>query len=68
MAAEAGVKLPHYTNTDNPIDFPKRKEIDCPRCGGKWYTDLGEQGLPYTCFHCCNGMSKCFADDGENAT
>jgi O-acetyl-ADP-ribose deacetylase (regulator of RNase III) len=23
MAAEAGVRLPHYTNTDNPIDFPK---------------------------------------------
>ena len=22
MAAEAGVVLPHYTNTDNPIDFP----------------------------------------------
>jgi len=22
MAAEAGVVLPHYTNTDNPVDFP----------------------------------------------
>jgi hypothetical protein len=22
MAAEAGVKLPHYTNTDSSIDFP----------------------------------------------
>jgi hypothetical protein len=23
LAQEAGVNLPHYTNTDNPIDFPK---------------------------------------------
>ena len=23
MAEEAGIKFPHYTNTDNPIDFPK---------------------------------------------
>jgi hypothetical protein len=22
LAAEIGVTLPHYTNTDNPIDFP----------------------------------------------
>jgi len=22
MAEEAGIKFPHYTNTDNPIDFP----------------------------------------------
>ena len=24
LAAEIGVELPHYTNTDNPIDFPVR--------------------------------------------
>jgi hypothetical protein len=24
LAAELGVELPHYTNTDNPIDFPVR--------------------------------------------
>lgn len=29
-------------------------KIDCPSCGGYWYMDLDEQGLPYTCFHCCN--------------
>lgn len=23
MAAEAGISFPHYTNTNNPIDFPK---------------------------------------------
>lgn len=22
LAQEAGVSLPHYTNTDNPVDFP----------------------------------------------
>jgi hypothetical protein len=22
MAEEAGIKFPHYTNADNPIDFP----------------------------------------------
>ncbi len=24
LAAELGVEMPHYTNTDNPIDFPVR--------------------------------------------
>ena len=23
LAQEAGVSLPHYTNTDNPVDFPR---------------------------------------------
>ena len=23
MAEKAGIKFPHYTNTDSPIDFPK---------------------------------------------
>ena len=27
MASEADVTLPHYTNTDNPIDFPKTNVI-----------------------------------------
>lgn len=26
MAAEAGVQLPHYTNTNNPIDFPTQPD------------------------------------------
>ena len=25
LAREAGVSLPHYTNTDNPVDFPQSK-------------------------------------------
>jgi len=25
LAHEAGVTLPHYTNTENPVDFPKSK-------------------------------------------
>jgi len=27
MAADAGVELPHYTNTNSPIDFPQSKEF-----------------------------------------
>jgi endogenous inhibitor of DNA gyrase (YacG/DUF329 family) len=45
----------------------ERVEVDCPRCGGAWYMDLDEQGLPYTCFHCCNGTLKCYADEEENS-
>ena len=45
----------------------ERIEIDCPSCGGNWYTDLDESGTPYTCFHCCNGSLKCYdyEDDGQ---
>ena len=43
----------------------ERIEIDCPSCGGNWYTDLDESGVPYTCFHCCNGTLKCYEDDGQ---
>ena len=43
-----------------------RIEIDCPRCGGAWYTDLDESGTPYTCYHCCNGTHKCYKDEYEN--
>jgi hypothetical protein len=28
--------------------------VDCPACGGAWHLDVDEQGLPYTCFVCCN--------------
>ena len=40
-----------------------RKEIDCPSCAGNWFTDLDESGIPYTCFHCCNGTLPCY--EGE---
>jgi hypothetical protein len=48
LAREAGVSLPHYTNTDNPVDFPKTKTMNslikqlAEQAGGgpsKWYTD-----------------------------
>ncbi len=28
LAKEAGVKLPHYTNTNNPIDFPQEEYMN----------------------------------------
>jgi len=34
--------------------YEKEKMVDCPRCGGRWYEDLDEDGKPYTCFFCCN--------------
>ena len=40
-----------------------KKEIDCPSCAGNWFTDLDESGIPYTCFHCCNGTLLCY--EGE---
>lgn len=44
----------------------ENNEIDCPSCGGFWYEDLDEDGKPYTCFRCCNGTMKLFAEDLEN--
>ena len=41
-----------------------KKEIDCPRCGGNWFNDLDESGVPYTCFYCCNGTLPCY--EGED--
>jgi hypothetical protein len=38
--------------------MPKRRQTDCPKCGGAWYQDLDEEGKPYTCFYCCNGNIK----------
>jgi len=43
-----------------------KKEIDCPRCGGYWYNDLDESGVPYTCFHCCNGTVPCYEGEEEH--
>ena len=43
----------------------ERTEIDCFSCGGSWYTDLDESGVPYTCFHCCNGLLKCYDDEDD---
>ena len=42
MAAEAGVVLPHYTNTDNPIDFPMNTSKLKHTKGN--LLDLAEQG------------------------
>jgi DNA-directed RNA polymerase subunit RPC12/RpoP len=46
--------LPESERTVHSAD-----EVDCPRCGGLWYTDL-EPGsnLPYTCFRCGNGTYR----------
>jgi hypothetical protein len=39
------------------------KEIDCPSCGGYWFNDLDETGVPYTCYYCCNGTLKCYEEE-----
>lgn len=30
------------------------KPADCPSCGGYWFQDLDECGVPFTCFRCGN--------------
>jgi hypothetical protein len=43
----------------------QKTEIDCPSCGGYWYEDLDETGTPYTCFLCCNGTEKVYAETND---
>ena len=45
-----------------------KKEIDCPSCGGYWFNDLDESGIPYTCYHCCNGTLPCYEEDENERT
>lgn len=41
------------------------KEIDCPSCGGYWFSDTDETGTPYTCYKCCNGTQPCFEETDD---
>ena len=40
-------------------------EVPCPRCWGQWFMDLDESGVPYTCYHCCNGTETCDEEEEE---
>ena len=59
MAAEAGVRLPHYTNTDNPIDFPMNTSSLKHTKGN--LIDLAENGEFDAIIHGCN----CFCTMGS---
>ena len=43
MAAEAGVALPHYTNTDDPVDFPGQIKAGAEIHAGDGGYSLGTQ-------------------------
>ena len=56
---KSGKRNVHSTQPESDRTDHSTDEVDCPRCGGRWYEDL-EPGsnLPYTCFYCCNGTLR----------
>jgi len=78
LAHEAGVTLPHYTNTENPVDFPKSKnkmnerikELAEQAGGGpsKWYTDpdVLENFAELIVQECCQIVLDCSIPGSNN--
>ncbi len=56
---------PHCTNTDNPVDFPRVKVAEDPRCCGADSCIINDQGQCW-CGQSWNGEQMCFPPEKHN--
>lgn len=56
---------PHFTNTDNPVDFPRVSVAEDPRCCGSGACIINDQGQCW-CGQSWNGEQMCFPDTPES--